>query len=101
LNFGLTHLNTFAWVGGVSSAPNTKAPEELILDPEKTKEQLKLLYLSCGNKDGLIRISQQLPAFRATEPLATRVFDTDEIASASVSSVTWLNVQEEVSPSKC
>ena len=59
LNFGLAHLDTFAWIGGFSSAPNTKAPEELIPDPAKTKEQLKLLWLSCGNKDGLIRISQR------------------------------------------
>ena len=59
LNFGLGHLDTFAWVGGFSSAPNTKQPEELIPDPAKTKEQLKLLWLSCGNKDGLINISQR------------------------------------------
>jgi GH35 family endo-1,4-beta-xylanase/enterochelin esterase-like enzyme len=59
LNFGLTHLDTFAWVGGFSSAPNTKAPEELIPDPAEAKEQLKLLWLSCGNKDGLINISQR------------------------------------------
>ena len=26
LNFGLAHLDTFAWVGGFSSAPNTKPP---------------------------------------------------------------------------
>jgi len=58
LNFGLTHLDTFAWVGGFSSAPNTKAPGELVPDPETARKQLKLLYLSCGNKDGLIRISQ-------------------------------------------
>lgn len=58
LNFGLTHLDTFAWVGGFSSAPNTKSPAELVPDPEAVKKQLKLLWLSCGNKDGLIRISQ-------------------------------------------
>ena len=58
LNFGLTHLDTFAWVGGFSSAPNTKSPEELVPDPAVAKKQLKLLWLSCGNKDGLIRISQ-------------------------------------------
>jgi enterochelin esterase-like enzyme len=63
LNFGLAHLDTFAWVGGFSSAPNTKAPEELIPDPRKAKEQLKLLWLSCGNKDGLIRISQRLQRY--------------------------------------
>ncbi len=63
LNFGLTHLDKFAYVGGFSSAPNTKAPEELIPDPQKAKEQLKLLWLSCGNKDGLIRISQRMQRY--------------------------------------
>jgi enterochelin esterase-like enzyme len=61
LNFGLRHLDRFAWVGGFSSAPNTKLPTELIPDPAALK-QLKLLWLSCGNKDGLINISQQLHA---------------------------------------
>ncbi|HEX5442572.1 MAG TPA: alpha/beta hydrolase-fold protein [Pirellulales bacterium] len=63
LNFGLTHLDTFAWIGGFSSAPNSKAPEELIPEPAKTREQLKLLWLSCGNQDGLIRISQRLQRY--------------------------------------
>lgn len=63
LNFGLTNLDKFAWVGGFSSAPNTKAPQELISDPDKAKEQLELLWLSCGNKDGLIRISQRMQRF--------------------------------------
>ena len=58
LNVGLANLDTFAWVGGFSSAPNTKPAAELVPDPEKTTKQLKLLYISCGNKDGLIRISQ-------------------------------------------
>ena len=62
LNFGLAHLDTFAWVGGFSSAPNTKPPEELVPDPEAATRQLKLLWLSCGNKDGLIRISQGVRA---------------------------------------
>lgn len=58
LNFGLKHLDTFAWVGGFSSAPNTKPPAELVPDPAAARKQLKLLYLSCGNKDGLISVSQ-------------------------------------------
>ncbi len=62
LNFGLAHLDTFAWVGGFSSAPNTKPPAELLPKTEAAKQQLKLLWLSCGNKDGLIRISQGLHA---------------------------------------
>jgi enterochelin esterase-like enzyme len=62
LNFGLGHLDTFAWVGGFSSAPNTKPPAELIPDPAAARGKLKLLYLSCGNKDGLINISQGVQA---------------------------------------
>ena len=58
LNFGLAHLDRFAWVGAFSSAPNTKPPAQLVPDPAAAAKQLKLLWLSCGNKDGLIRISQ-------------------------------------------
>jgi len=63
LNFGLTHLETFAWVGGFSSAPNTKKPAELLPAPAAAKDKLKLLWLSCGNKDGLIRISQGMHTY--------------------------------------
>jgi enterochelin esterase-like enzyme len=58
LNFGLAHLDRFAWIGAFSSAPNTKAPAELVPDPEAVRQQVKLLYLSCGNQDGLFNISQ-------------------------------------------
>ena len=63
LNFGLANLDIFAWVGGFSSAPNTKPPAELVPDPAAAREQLKLLWLGCGNKDGLIRISQDVHAY--------------------------------------
>jgi len=59
LNFGLGNLDKFAWVGGFSSAPNTKRPEELVPDPEAAKSKLKLLWISCGDNDGLIRFSQR------------------------------------------
>jgi enterochelin esterase-like enzyme len=58
LNFGLAHLDTFAWLGAFSSAPNTQPPAELVPDPALAREKLKLLYLSSGNQDGLISISQ-------------------------------------------
>ena len=57
LDFGLGHLEVFANVGGFSSAPNTRAPEVLVPDPEKAKQMLKVLWLSCGNKDGLMTFS--------------------------------------------
>lgn len=59
LNFGLGNLETFGWVGGFSSAPNTKKPEVLLPDPEKAKSKLKLLWISCGEADGLIHFSQR------------------------------------------
>lgn len=59
LNFGLGNQDRFAWVGGFSSAPNTKMPEQLVPDPAKTKEQLRLLFISCGDKDGLISFSKR------------------------------------------
>ena len=57
LNIGLAHPETFAYVGGFSAAPDAKAPPDLVPDPAIPRK-LKLLWLACGNKDGLIRISQ-------------------------------------------
>lgn len=59
LNFGLGHLDRFAWVGSFSPAPNTRRPEELVPDPEEARRKLKLLWISCGDKDGLLRISER------------------------------------------
>jgi enterochelin esterase-like enzyme len=67
LNFGLAHLDTFAWVGGFSSAPNTKPPAQLVPDPAAARQKLKLLWLSCGNKDNLIGISQGVHAYLKEE----------------------------------
>ncbi|AMV27398.1 Carbohydrate acetyl esterase/feruloyl esterase precursor [Gemmata sp. SH-PL17] len=58
LNFGLGNLDTFAWVGGFSSAPNTKRPDDLIKDHAEAAKELRLLYVACGDKDGLFRISE-------------------------------------------
>jgi enterochelin esterase-like enzyme len=63
LNFGLRHLDTFAWIGAFSSAPNTKAPAELVPDPEEAQRMLKLLWISCGDQDGLMSISQGVHAY--------------------------------------
>ena len=58
LNFGLTHLDRFAWVGGFSSAPNTRKAAELLPDPAAAAKQLKLLWLSCGDRDSLLAVSR-------------------------------------------
>lgn len=58
LNFGLGHLETFAWVGGFSSAPNTRPADELIKNPADAAKKLRLLWVSCGDRDPLMNISQ-------------------------------------------
>ena len=58
LNFGLGNLDTFAWVGGFSSAPNTKPPADLVKDPAEAAKKLRLLYVACGDRDRLLRVSE-------------------------------------------
>jgi enterochelin esterase-like enzyme len=76
-NFGLGNLDTFAWVGPFSAAPNTKPAEQLIPDVDDAKAKLKLLWISCGNKDGLIRISQNVHQFLKTNDI-DHVWHVDE-----------------------
>ncbi len=77
LNFGLGNLDSFSWVGAFSPAPNTKAPEALIPHPEKAKEMLNLLFISCGDEDRLLHFSERtheyleeknIPHIYLTEP---------------------------------
>jgi enterochelin esterase-like enzyme len=59
LNFGMGNLDVFHWVGGFSSAPNTKQPQQMLPNPEEAKKKLKLLWISCGASDGLINNSER------------------------------------------
>ncbi len=59
LNFGLGNLDKFAWVGGFSSAPNTRKPEDLLPNTEEARGKLKLLWISCGDSDNLMQVSSR------------------------------------------
>jgi enterochelin esterase-like enzyme len=59
LNFGLGNLDTFAWIGGFSSAPNTKEPQSLLPNPDEAKKKAKLIWISCGDNDNLIVFSER------------------------------------------
>src|SRR5690606_18708996 len=63
LNFGLGNLDKFAWVGGFSSAPNTKSPDLLVPDPAEARKKLKLLSTSCGIQANLMNISRRTHDF--------------------------------------
>lgn len=65
LNIGLSHINTFAYVGGFSSAPNTNelgglSDTKLFPDLVAAKKKLKVLWVACGSKDGLLSVSQRV-----------------------------------------
>jgi enterochelin esterase-like enzyme len=63
LNFGLAHLDTFAWVGAFSPAPNTKAAATLIPNLSEDTANISALWISCGSADGLLYISQNTHDF--------------------------------------
>jgi enterochelin esterase-like enzyme len=62
LNFGLKHLDTFAWVGAFAPAPNTKPAGELIKDPAAASKKLRLLWVSCGDTDFIVEVSKKFHA---------------------------------------
>lgn len=55
LNFGLVNLDKFAWVGAFSPASNTKSATELLPSPDEAKRKLKLLWISCGAGDKMLK----------------------------------------------
>jgi enterochelin esterase family protein len=53
LTIGLRHLDTFAWVGGFSSAIFGNA-NDLVPSGSDARTKLRLLWLSCGDRDSLM-----------------------------------------------
>lgn len=60
LNIGLGHLESFAWIGAFSPAPNTKAVEQLVPKSGPLQPELRLLYLSCGDQDRLVTVTRNV-----------------------------------------
>jgi enterochelin esterase-like enzyme len=61
LRIGLGHRDVFAWVGGFSSALRGGSAG-LLPDPADASKQLRLLWLSCGDKDRLMNASKSFHA---------------------------------------
>ena len=89
LDFGLTHLETFAYVGSFSCAPNTRTPEMLVPDPEKAAKMLKLLWISGGAHDGLLTFSQRTHAY-LKEHNVPHVYNVDQVPGTH-DFTTWNN----------
>ena len=89
LDFGLTHLETFEYVGSFSCAPNTRTPEMLVPDPKKATKMLKLLWISGGAHDGLLSFSQRTHAY-LKEHNVPHVYNVDQVPGTH-DFATWNN----------
>ena len=60
-NIGLPNLKLFPYIGAYSAAPNTYSNSRLFPDGgTAAKQQLKLLFISCGTNDSLLNFSQRV-----------------------------------------
>src|SRR5260370_4706191 len=50
LNFGLKNLDTFAWIGGFSPAPNNQNAADLLADPPRVSHRLPPLLVSVRHR---------------------------------------------------
>ncbi len=79
LYVGLRHLNQFAWIGAMSSAPMLfgKAEEAFPALTEKDNARIKLLWIACGKSDGLLAANQQFVAWLKTKDIANKYVETE------------------------
>lgn len=57
-NLGFSNINLFAWIGPFSAAPNTKPAAQTIRDPDAVRRDVKLIFIACGDADGLLSYSK-------------------------------------------
>lgn len=63
LTIGLQHPETFAWVGGFSSAaPAESAIADALKDPKALQKKLRWLWVGCGKEDFLLKRNQDFVA---------------------------------------
>jgi enterochelin esterase-like enzyme len=74
LNFGLGNLDKFAWVGAFSAAPNTLNPEVLVTKSKMPVAKAKLIYISCGESDGLLKISENMHNYLLSKSISHEYF---------------------------
>jgi enterochelin esterase-like enzyme len=80
LRIGLKHTDRFAWIGGFSSALFGK--QDGLIPDETARKRLRLLWVSCGDKDRLLKGSE---AFHA----ALKVGNVPHIWHIDVGGHTW------------
>jgi enterochelin esterase-like enzyme len=56
-NIGFGNIDLFAWIGPFSAAPNTRPASQTIRDPEAVRRDVRLIFIACGDADGLLSYS--------------------------------------------
>jgi enterochelin esterase family protein len=79
LGIGLTHLERFAWIGGMSSAVRDpeKTLEKFLASPEESNAQLRLLWFACGKDDFLLKANQAFDALLTSHKIQHEFVETD------------------------
>jgi enterochelin esterase family protein len=79
LGIGLTHLDQFAWIGGMSSAVRDpeKTLEKFLAAPEQSNAQLRLLWFACGKDDFLLKANQAFDALLTTHKIQHEFVETE------------------------
>lgn len=66
LSIGLTHPDTFAWLGAFSASVGRGEPTEIypaLADPARLNDQLELLWIGCGSDDFLFERNNTFTAW--------------------------------------
>jgi MYXO-CTERM domain-containing protein len=62
-NFGFPNTDVFHYIGPFSAAPNTRPPSQNITNVAMVKQNVKVIFISCGSTDGLIGNSENYHEF--------------------------------------
>lgn len=76
LSIGLAHTGTFAWIGGFSAAVHALAYPNPIPTLDAKAANLKLLWIACGQQDGLFSANQKLETYLRSQGLAVTAIET-------------------------
>ncbi|WP_157906579.1 alpha/beta hydrolase-fold protein [Sorangium cellulosum] len=84
-NFGFPNTDVFHYIGPYSAAPNTQQPSQVIKDVAAVKNNVKLIFISCGSADNLIGNSRIITTswIRTTSTIFTRSRRTKAIPRRS------------------
>jgi MYXO-CTERM domain-containing protein len=62
-NIGFPNTDKFHYIGPFSAAPNTQNPQQTITNVNTVKQNVKVIFISCGSTDSLINNSEKYVTF--------------------------------------